>query len=203
MPLLIAARSRCLVCYTWVPLSTASTILPNGFSDCSSFVETRSRGSARSSKDDASKSPTTVSCRPSWCCCLECRRALFLARCCFCCIPLSCSTLSHISALSVTRTPTTLKCTSVLRPRRHRPLFSAFLVRRDVHMDDKSPLEGARTRSRDPFLILRSLMISLERLKLESLNFAHGWTISSPSFRLTKRPKRSVVRVTVRQFQLT
>ena len=47
---------------------------------------------------------------------------LFLARCCFCYIPLSCSTSSHVL---VTRTPTTLKCTSVLRPRRHRPLFSA------------------------------------------------------------------------------
>jgi len=40
------------------------------------------------------------------------------------------------------------------------------------HKDDKSPLLGTWSRSSDPLYILTSPMITLERLKLESSNFA-------------------------------
>jgi len=40
------------------------------------------------------------------------------------------------------------------------------------HKDDKSPLKGAWSGTSDPLQILMSLMISLERLKIESPNFA-------------------------------
>jgi len=72
---------------------------------------------------DVNKSLTKVRYRSSQSCCLECHRALSSARCCFCCTLLSCSTSSRVPVLSVTRTLITLKCTSVLRPRLHRPLF--------------------------------------------------------------------------------
>jgi len=40
------------------------------------------------------------------------------------------------------------------------------------HKDDKPPLKGTWSGSRDPLWILTSPIISLERLKLESSNFA-------------------------------
>ena len=128
-PLLIAVKSRCSVCWTSAPLSTAlsTTFSSNDSSSRSVFAETRSRGLDRSSMDAASMSPTTVSCRPSWSSCLEYHRALFSACCCFCYTLWSCLTSSRVPASSATHTPMILKCTSALRPRWHRPLLSASL----------------------------------------------------------------------------
>jgi len=129
MPLLIAVKSHCSVCWTSVPFSTAltTTFSSNDSSSCLIFTETCSHGLGRSSTDAASMSSTTVSCRLSWSSCLEYYRARFSARCCFCCTLQSCLTSLRVSALSATRTPMILTCTSALWPRRHRPLLSASL----------------------------------------------------------------------------
>jgi len=132
MPLLIAVKSLCSVCWTSAPLSTAltTTFSSNDSSSRSVFAETRWRGLDRSSW-------TLPACRLqrsrrlSWSSCLEYRnrRALFSARCCFCYTLRSCLTSSRVPALSTTRTPMILKCrpTSVRRPLRHRPLLSVSL----------------------------------------------------------------------------